>query len=339
MFGGDGECSAVFHGIYCVEEEVDEGLCQEVGIAADDIALFGVGLVEVYLFLFELLLDDLEGACEDFVHARGVEARLGGAGEAEELVDDGVNAFDLLSDQEREGLAEVFIVVAVGEELRECLEGDERVFDFVGHARGECADAGESVGSADLFFELLEERQIFEQQEGAQLSAGVAAEGDGAEANGETFGAVHGERDFDISPVGAAGQGGVQRECQIRRQALDGLLHERFINVKDALCLAIAHRDSPFVIGGNDACDHAVEKYVVVDRAVLDLGVEVGIFEADGELIAEHLERALLGLSVDAAGEAGAEEDNAFEDIVGIDADRDNAFQRGDDVTRLDFLA
>src|SRR3977135_1110464 len=61
---------------------------------------------------------------------------LGRAGETKELVHQRIDPVDLMPDQVRESVAEIGILVTLRKELRESLDRDERVLDFVGHAGG-----------------------------------------------------------------------------------------------------------------------------------------------------------------------------------------------------------
>jgi hypothetical protein len=67
-----------------------------------------------------------------------------------------------VADQVRKGIPEIRVLITLGQKLREGFDRDERVLDFVRHAGGKRADAGEPVAPADLQLEAFQHRDVCE---------------------------------------------------------------------------------------------------------------------------------------------------------------------------------
>ena len=78
------------------------------------------------------------------------EGRSGRAGELAHPADNGVNAAHFAADD----FDEFGVLVLLEEQVNEGLAGDEGILDFMGHAGGEGADAGEAIELLDVLFEL-----------------------------------------------------------------------------------------------------------------------------------------------------------------------------------------
>ena len=103
-----------------------------------------------------------------------LEQRLGGPGEAQELIYEGIDPINLVSDEIGKGLAKIGILITLRQQLRESLDRDERVLDFVRHASRESAEARQSIAAANLEFESLERSDVGQHHQRAQHLAVLA---------------------------------------------------------------------------------------------------------------------------------------------------------------------
>src|SRR4051812_33101495 len=102
------------------------------------------------------MADELERFFQCVVNVHRPEDRLGGPGEAEELIYERVDPIDLVADQVRKGVPKIRVLVTLGQQLRESLNGDKRVLDLMGHPGRERAEAGQPIAPADLQLETFE---------------------------------------------------------------------------------------------------------------------------------------------------------------------------------------
>jgi hypothetical protein len=100
------------------------------------------------------------------------------------------------------------------------------------------------------------------------------------------------------------------------------------LHAQDAFGFAVADGDALVVAGRDHAADQVVEQDVVVDRAVLQAGVELRVFQAHRQLVGQQLQGALVLPVVDAAGQAGAHADDAAQAGGRMDADGDGGRAR-----------
>src|SRR3954471_2056198 len=114
------------------------------------------------------MADELKRLFEDVMDVERPEDWLSRARKPQELIDQGINAIDLMADQVRERVAEIGILVTFGQQLRESLDRYERIFDLVRHAGGKSAEAGEAVAPADLEFEPFQGRDVGQHNQGAE---------------------------------------------------------------------------------------------------------------------------------------------------------------------------
>ena len=66
------------------------------------------------------------------------------------------------------GLAEIRVLISLRQELGKSLDRDERILDFVRHAGGKRAEAGEPVAPADLQLESLQRGDVGQHHERAE---------------------------------------------------------------------------------------------------------------------------------------------------------------------------
>ena len=86
--------------------------------------------------------------------------------------DNGVNAAHFAADD----FDEFGVLVLFEEQVNEGLAGDEGILDFVGHAGGESADAGQAIELLDVLFDLAGGGEVMEHEHDAGvLPARVAA--------------------------------------------------------------------------------------------------------------------------------------------------------------------
>ena len=102
--------------------------------------------------MIQFILDAGNGMLDRLANIQSLEDRLAGFGKAVDLVDDWVELVDFRHDLISEVRAEVGVVVAFGEKLRERLDGDKRVADLMAHAGGQLVP---ECGAFELFFFFL----------------------------------------------------------------------------------------------------------------------------------------------------------------------------------------
>ena len=73
-----------------------------------------------------------------------------------------------MADQIREGLAEIRILVTLRQQLREGLDRDERILDFVRHPGRKRAETGQAIAAANLQFESFQRGDVGQHHERAQ---------------------------------------------------------------------------------------------------------------------------------------------------------------------------
>src|SRR5205085_2417866 len=91
-----------------------------------------------------------------------------GPGKPQQLVYQRIDSVDLVPDQVRKGAAEIRVLVTLRQQLRESLDRNERVLDFVSHAGGERAETGQPVAAADLQFKPFKGGDVSQYHERAQ---------------------------------------------------------------------------------------------------------------------------------------------------------------------------
>ena len=160
---GDREGAVWPHGFEGVEEQIHEGLLQLVIIAVENV---GGGLertVERDQFGFQLGLNEAERVFEDFMQADLAEGGPGGPGEAAHPADNGINAVHFAADD----LDQFGVLMFLEEQVDEGLAGDEGILDFVGHAGGEGADAGQAIELLDVLLDLAGGGEVVEDEHDA----------------------------------------------------------------------------------------------------------------------------------------------------------------------------
>ena len=112
--------------------------------------------------LVETGLQKLRGLDDGRPDVQPLRKTVRGSRHRTEPIEEPFDARDLPCHDTTEILEEAWLVVAPGNELREGLDGDEGVLDFVRDARREHLEVGQPLGAPTLVFELLERREIAE---------------------------------------------------------------------------------------------------------------------------------------------------------------------------------
>ena len=66
---------------------------------------------------------------------------------------------------DKKGLAEIRVLITLRQKLGKSLDRDERILDFVCHAGGKRAEAGEPIAPSDLHLESLQRRDVGQHHE------------------------------------------------------------------------------------------------------------------------------------------------------------------------------
>ena len=117
------------------------------------------------------------------MHVHRLEQRFCRAGKAQELIDQGIDPIDLVSDQIGEGFTKIGILVTLRQKLGKSLDRDERVLDFMRHASGKRAETGEPIAAANLQFETLQRGDIGQDHEAPEHFALLPVEDRAARAH------------------------------------------------------------------------------------------------------------------------------------------------------------
>jgi len=133
--------SARFHCMNGIKEKVDKGLIQLLSVRVDNMLSSAQIYLQSNAALRQLLLNQTQRIFKGLVKRDGLERGFGRTREIEQAVHDGINSLHLLTDQLKKGFLEILIVMLVREQLREGFNGNERIFNFVGHTRRKRSDA------------------------------------------------------------------------------------------------------------------------------------------------------------------------------------------------------
>ena len=121
---------------------------------------------------------------ERIMKAHHEELRFCGSREPQQAVDNGIDSHHFRPDQIEERVTKFWIFMAFGKKLRECLDRDQRVLDFVRHPGRQRAQAGKSVGTPDLVLEPLDRRHVAHEQQRAPHIPPMPADNGTADPHG-----------------------------------------------------------------------------------------------------------------------------------------------------------
>ena len=306
-FGAHNQVAAFGDRVDRVQEKVEQRLCQHVRVAVDAVDARLELALEIDVALAELLFHEVQRVVDDAVQVHRGQAGFRRPGKPQELIHDPVDARHFVAEQVGKRFAEIRVIVSLGQQLGERLHRHQRVFDFVGHARGEGAKTGEAVGAANLLFQFFNLRLVGKHHQRAEHFSRVAVE-QGAPEPDRHFAVADHQAAVDVAAA-ALIERLLKREGQRGRQRGDvGVQHVFAAQSGDAFGLAVKHRDGARGIHRDHPADEAIEQDVVVNAAVLHLGVQLGIFQGDRELIGEAGQHRELDRAVDAGGGARTEQ-------------------------------
>lgn len=225
--------------------------------------------------------DVLHASAEGLADVECAVFQFGRVRKVVDLVNDSVEAIHLGRDELAEFGSEVGVVVALGEELREGLDGDERVADFVGHAGGQLVP---KCGALELFLLFLE----------GALRGDVLNDCDGAEALGGIAEAAR------LHIHGAAGEGigpGLREleefafDCaanhvgEAAAEDFDGLSHGAFgCEGEQGLGGCAEPSNDALLVCGYDAGGERVDEGFGEGFLARDLFVEDCVFQGGGDV-------------------------------------------------------
>ena len=138
------------------------------------------------------MADELERFFEDRVDMDRLQKRLRRSRKAQELVDERVDPINFVSDQVRERLAKIGVLVTLRQKLGKGLDRNERILDFVRHTGGERAETREAVAATNLQLEPFQRRDIGENHERSQHFALLAVKDRAARA--QSYAALIGKK-------------------------------------------------------------------------------------------------------------------------------------------------
>ena len=215
--GGYGELTVGFHSLDGVEQEVNKGLFELVIVAGDEVGSGAVIALKGNGTALNAGLDQAQRMFQGIMQADRGKARLGRSGEFEHLADDRFDAAEFAPDD----FDQFSVLIFFEEEVDESFSGDEGVANFVGHAGGEGAGAGESVELAQVLIEERATVEFIEDQSDAGVPGTVHDKGADAEAGGG--GSDAWELDTAVGD-GDAGAGDLaDNVAQSRRKNIEGL--------------------------------------------------------------------------------------------------------------------
>ena len=99
------------------------------------------------------------------------------AGKLEKAIDDPVDSIELLGHDALERFAESLVVELAGDEPREGLQGAQWVLDLVRQTGRQGAKGGEAIRAAQLGLQLVDDRDVLENGDDAEIFAFRAAAG------------------------------------------------------------------------------------------------------------------------------------------------------------------
>ena len=159
-----------------IGDQVHEGLVEVLRVGLDGRAVARVLAPDIDALALDLVGVEVERAVEQLGELNRLKDEARRAGQLEKLLDDGVDALELMRDHALEALAEARIIELARHESRECPERRERVLDLVREPGGEGAQRGQPVGAPELLFEIAEHGDVAEDPDHAEVLAFAAAQ-------------------------------------------------------------------------------------------------------------------------------------------------------------------
>ena len=165
------------------------------------------------------------------------------------------------------------------------------------HAGSQRADACQPVAAPDLLLQLADGGGVLHHQQDARGDAALSAEHSCREPHGPLVERLRPQHQVLVAHVTAGSETGTQLLPDRLGKNLCGRPADDRVGTGDlqkALGFAVADRDAPRRVCGDNAGHEVVEQDLVIDSRVLKARVKRGVLDRNAQLVSEERQRLLL---------------------------------------------